>query len=298
MKILHQWTNFHLFLLNNMDNQGWIKIHRKILDNPIFSSEKGFRVWIWCLIKAGHQERDIYLGKEKIHLQPGEFVFGRGSASEQLGMKESTIRNWMDTLKNDRYLDIKPTNKYSLVKIKNWDMYQGNGQQNENKMKTNEKQMDTNKNEKKEKNEKKVNTKFIPPSLVEAFLYIVEEGYPVNAFAWMNHYEANGWVQSKGKPIQSWKGAVRTWLKYPLENERLVYEPMKYIIEGYLPKDKTTWKDHERRMLKGVDIVKVYSDLQVYLYNDELPPAEGFLNLFKNKSFIQYLADNPYDNSQ
>lgn len=27
----------------------------------------------------------------------------------------------------------------------------------------------------------------------------------------MDFYEANGWVQGKGKPIKSWQAAVRTW---------------------------------------------------------------------------------------
>jgi len=141
---------------------GWIKLHRKVLENPIFSSEKGFRLWIWCLLKAGHKEKDVYLGNEKIHLKEGEFIFGRGSASEQLGIKESTIRNWMKTLKQDRYIDIKPTNKYSLIKVRNWEQYQdteqGDGQQSKNKLKTKQKQMDTNKNDKNDKNDKEYNS--------------------------------------------------------------------------------------------------------------------------------------------
>lgn len=129
--------------------EGWIKLHRKIIDNAIFSSEKGLKVWLWCLLKARREDGEVYLGKEKIQIKMGEFVFGRETASEELKMKPSTIRNWIDTLKKDSYVDIKPTNKYSIVKVLNWESYQGNGQhsgqQSKNKVKTNGKQMDTNK---------------------------------------------------------------------------------------------------------------------------------------------------------
>jgi len=179
-------------------NNGWIKIHRKILENPIFSSEKGFRIWVWCLLKAGHQERDIYLGNEKIHLKAGEFIFGRGSASEQLGIKESTIRNWINTLKKDRYIDIKPTNKYSLIKVINWKQYQDNeqvdGQQSKNKVKTNQKQMDTNKKDKNVKNDK------------NTYIQILE-------------YWNKGKVITHSKVSNSCKNEITKWLKeYSLDD--------------------------------------------------------------------------------
>ena len=187
-------------------NNGWIKIHRKILENPIFSSEKGFRIWVWCLLKAGHQERDIYLGNEKIHLKAGEFIFGRGSASEQLGIKESTIRNWINTLKKDRYIDIKPTNKYSLIKVINWKQYQDNeqvdGQQSKNKVKTNQKQMDTNKKDKNVKNDK------------NTYIQILE-------------YWNKGKVITHSKVSNSCKNEITKWLK-----EYSLYD-LKKAIKSY-----------------------------------------------------------------
>ena len=54
-------------------------------------------------------------------------------------------------------------------------------------------------------------TRFIPPSLDEIKAYCQERGNGVDAQRFLDFYEANGWVQGKGKPIRDWKAALRTW---------------------------------------------------------------------------------------
>lgn len=129
-----------------MSSQGWIKLHRKLIDNPIFNSEKGLKIWIWCLFKAGHQGKSIYIGQKCIKLQPGQFVYGRESASDSLKMSQSTVRNWMNILKKDRYLDIKATANYSIITILNWSEYQTIDNKKDNKITREKKQKDTNNN--------------------------------------------------------------------------------------------------------------------------------------------------------
>ena len=53
--------------------------------------------------------------------------------------------------------------------------------------------------------------KFKAPSLEEVALYCHERKNSVNPSAFLAHYEANGWVQGRGKPIKDWKAAVRVW---------------------------------------------------------------------------------------
>jgi hypothetical protein len=53
--------------------------------------------------------------------------------------------------------------------------------------------------------------KLDPPSLEEVKAYCRERNNNVNPSAFLAHYEANGWVQGKGKPIKDWKAAVRVW---------------------------------------------------------------------------------------
>ena len=134
---------------------GWIKLHRKLLANSIFSSEKGLKIWIWCLLKANHKSNDIFVGRQKVSLLQGQFAFGRKKASQELEMSASTVWFWMLTLESNTYIDIKRTSKYSIVTINKWKEYQLIDSQVVQKKCDKSATKDTNKNVKNVKNEKK-----------------------------------------------------------------------------------------------------------------------------------------------
>ena len=156
---------------------GWIKLHRKLLDSPIFQNEKLFKVFAYCLMKASHKEHTQLVGRRVVHLQKGQFVFGRKRASEELRLKESTVRDYVKLLEKLGTIDIKSDNKFSVITVVNWAVYQNdeeisdskndkksttNQHQMDNKSTSNQQQINTNKNvknvenDKNEKNEKNV----------------------------------------------------------------------------------------------------------------------------------------------
>lgn len=54
--------------------------------------------------------------------------------------------------------------------------------------------------------------KFAPPSREEALAYKAEAGLDsVDVDRFLDYYEANGWVQARGKPIKDWRAAMRNW---------------------------------------------------------------------------------------
>ena len=52
---------------------------------------------------------------------------------------------------------------------------------------------------------------FVKPTVDEVRAYCEERKNGINPQRFINYYEANGWVQGKGKPIKDWKAAVRNW---------------------------------------------------------------------------------------
>ena len=92
-------------------------------------------------MEATHREYDQIVGCQNIHLMPGEFIFGRKVASDELNMSERSIRTLLDFLRKSGNVTIKTTNKFSIVTIVNWNTYQKeentNDQQNDQPLTSN-----------------------------------------------------------------------------------------------------------------------------------------------------------------
>lgn len=72
-------------------------------------------------------------------------------------------------------------------------------------------QSQSNGNALKVKDNKRKGKEFTPPSLDEVSSYCSERKNTVDANKFHAFYEANGWVQGRGKKINDWKAAVRYW---------------------------------------------------------------------------------------
>jgi len=112
--------------------RGYIKVWRKTIDSGWLQNHKLCSFWLWCLLKASHKEYDLIVGCQKVHLMPGDFVFGLNKASEELAMSIRSIRTILAFLKTSQNLTIKTTNKFSVISIVNWDIYQQTETTNDN----------------------------------------------------------------------------------------------------------------------------------------------------------------------
>jgi hypothetical protein len=65
--------------------------------------------------------------------------------------------------------------------------------------------------ERKKKDAPSPKTRFVKPTEEEVSAYCLTRKNGIDPAYFRDHYEANGWVQSGGKPIRNWKAAVRTW---------------------------------------------------------------------------------------
>lgn len=154
---------------------GWIKLHRKLKNSLVFDNPDLLKVWIWCLLKATHDDYSQIIGLQEVELEKGQFVFGRKVASSELKMSESKAYRLIKKLENMQNLNIKTNNKFSVITIENWELYQSDSnnseqqfeQQMNNKRTTNEQQMNTNKNI---KNNKNINNNIYSESLIKKIM--------------------------------------------------------------------------------------------------------------------------------
>jgi len=119
---------------------GWIKLHRKLMDNPIFDNPNLLRVWLWCLLKASYEHHQQMVGLQVVDLEPGQFVTGRFKGANELGINSSTFYKYLKTLEKMEMINLRSSNKMTIVTIENWRKYQVEDgemyQQNNNKITT------------------------------------------------------------------------------------------------------------------------------------------------------------------
>lgn len=138
-----------------MDN-GWIKLHRKILENPICKKGDYLLLWITLLLLANHKENKMIWNNDIIVIKEGQFITGRKQLSQQTGISETTIERILKYLENGHQIGQQKTTKYRLITIVNWKDYQTSDTKADNKRTTNGQQTDTNKNDNNDKKEKNI----------------------------------------------------------------------------------------------------------------------------------------------
>lgn len=104
-----------------MANNGFIKLHRKMVDWDWYKDPNTFRVFVHLLLSALYKETEFRGHK----IKPGQVVCGRKQLAEELGVGEQTIRTALNHLILTNEITIKPTNKFSIITIKKWRKYQG-----------------------------------------------------------------------------------------------------------------------------------------------------------------------------
>jgi len=87
-------------------------------------NQQTWAFWCWCLLRASYKEKKVQVGLQQVVLQPGQFIFGRKKASKDLHLSEQQVRGCLEFMKDNKKVTIKSTNKFSIITIINWDIYQ------------------------------------------------------------------------------------------------------------------------------------------------------------------------------
>lgn len=134
---------------------GFINIHRQLLESSVFASEKKLKIWIWLLLRASFCKRFIPLtigrGQSEVKIERGQLIFGRFSAEESLNIDGSTIYKILQWFESEDMIKIESNSHYTIISICNYDTYQFNGikkeQPSDSQVTTDEQQSNTYKKE-------------------------------------------------------------------------------------------------------------------------------------------------------
>lgn len=130
-----------------MKSNGWIKLHRSILDWEWYDETNTFKVFLHCLLRANHKDKN-WRGQT---IKVGSFITSYSNLAVECKLSTQQIRTALDKLKHTKELTIKTTNKYTVVTICKYESYQvlenENNKQITIKQQTNNKQITTNNND-------------------------------------------------------------------------------------------------------------------------------------------------------
>jgi predicted transcriptional regulator len=129
---------------------GWVKIHRQILEWEWYDDINTCRLFFHLLIKANHKERN-YKGKV---VSIGETLTGLDKLSNETNLSVQQIRTSLNKLKSTNEITINSTSQGTVIKIVNYEKYQVATNEPTDEQQTNNKRVTTNKNDKKENNDK------------------------------------------------------------------------------------------------------------------------------------------------
>lgn len=225
-----------------MSQKGYIKLHRKILENPVVCKDSDYiAVWTYLLLNATHKEYPVIFAGEKILLQPGQLITGRKAIAEKFNISESKVQRILKSFEIERQIEQQNSNKNRLITIVSWSDYQSDEQQDEqpvnNKRTTTEQQVNTNKNVKNVKNKRNKEINNIPKIDFAEFVSLTQEEYEKLVSA---HGEErakrmieilNNYKGSSGKKYKSDYLAILNWVVKRVEEEEArrgrVYKPQR-----------------------------------------------------------------------
>lgn len=140
--------------------EGWIKLHRSLIEWEWYDDIPTKVVWLHLLMTANHEDNTWH----GIEIKRGQKLTSNQHLADETHLSVQNVRTALKHLKSTGEITIQSTNKHSLITIEKWeDFQQMDGKANKqktrkstNSQQATNKQLTTNKNDKNEKNEKNI----------------------------------------------------------------------------------------------------------------------------------------------
>ena len=104
--------------------EGFIKIHREILDHWNYKDPAIFKLWLTILLLASHKEKSAPFDGGIIELKPGMFITSRPALARLSGVHQSKINRVLNWFEIEQQIEQVKTRKYRIISILNWERWQ------------------------------------------------------------------------------------------------------------------------------------------------------------------------------
>ena len=105
---------------------GWIKLHRKITDNPLYFSEPFTRsmAWVDMLLIANHTDNFFFKRGIRVDIKTGQIGYDLDTLAKRWKWSRGKVERFLQMLEKDEQIVRQKTNVTTLISIVNYKEYQ------------------------------------------------------------------------------------------------------------------------------------------------------------------------------
>jgi hypothetical protein len=146
---------------------GWIKLHRKITENPLYFSEPFNRsmAWIDMILLANHSDNYFFKRGIRVDVKIGQIGYDLDTLGKRWQWSRGKVERFMQMLENDNQIVRQKTNVTTLISIVNYKEYQCDSKADSKPNRKPNNKADGNKQELKELKEENIYRKFLHLSI-------------------------------------------------------------------------------------------------------------------------------------
>lgn len=203
-------------------SNGWIKLHRKIIEWEWYDDLNTFKVFMHLLLTANHEERKW----RGIVIPVGHKLTSYRKLAKETNLSLQHTRTSLSRLKSTREITQYPQRNYTLIKLNNWESYQSINTQ-VNTRSTHDQHTDQQQTRSKEvKNIRKEEEREPSPN---ASIKILDDPTTIQQleerFPGIDVREQleilKDWLAAKGRVQKDYVAFARNWLKKPYAQNKL-----------------------------------------------------------------------------
>jgi hypothetical protein len=113
-------------------SQGWIKLHRKIMDSELYSFKEPFckpMAWIDMLLLANHKDAVFFKNGKPVTVKRGQLAYSTRELAKRWNWSQNKVIRFLDFLsktntQNGSQVNMQKTNITTLITILNYNKYQ------------------------------------------------------------------------------------------------------------------------------------------------------------------------------
>jgi len=127
-------------MTQDVNNNGWIKLHRKLLDNGLWRERREFskaEAWIDILLNAqhSHEPQEVWLKNTMHWCYRGQCLKSLDTWARRWGWTKSKVRRVLDMFQKANMIRTESDTQTTRLTVCNYDYYNGERNANETQMK-------------------------------------------------------------------------------------------------------------------------------------------------------------------